>query len=89
MITEIIKLTILILDLCLIDIQNIFQMKKSLFSGYKVFACNSHPELAQEIAEYMGIELGKSTVTKFSDGEISVSIWESVREYPLKKVPSY
>jgi ribose-phosphate pyrophosphokinase len=27
----------------------------------------------------MGVELGKATVTKFSDGEISVSIWESVR----------
>ena len=39
----------------------------------------SHPELAQEIAEHMGIELGKSTVTRFSDGETSVSIWESVR----------
>lgn len=48
-------------------------------SNLKLFTCNSHPELAQEIADYMGIELGKSTVTKFSDGEISVSIWESVR----------
>ena len=27
----------------------------------------------------MGVELGKATVNKFSDGEISVSIWESVR----------
>ena len=33
--------------------------------------------LVQEIAEHMGIELGKSTVTRFSDGETSVSIWES------------
>ena len=49
------------------------------FANLKLFTCNSHPKLAQEIAEYMGIELGKSTVTKFSDGEISVSIWESVR----------
>ena len=28
----------------------------------------------------MGVELGKATVSKFSDGEISVSIWESVRD---------
>lgn len=48
-------------------------------SNLRLFTCNSHPELAQEIAEHMGVELGKSTVTKFSDGEISVSIWESVR----------
>ena len=49
------------------------------FSRLRLFTCNSHPELAQEIAEHMGVELGKATVTKFSDGEISVSIWESVR----------
>ena len=54
-------------------------MTSDVFSNLKLFKCNSHPELAQEIAEHMGVELGKSTVTKFSDGEISVSIWESVR----------
>lgn len=54
-------------------------MTSEAFSNLKLFTCNSHPELAQEIAEHMGVELGKSTVTKFSDGEISVSIWESVR----------
>ena len=54
-------------------------MANENLSNLKLFTCNSHPELAQEIADYMGIELGKSTVTKFSDGEISVSIWESVR----------
>ena len=36
-------------------------------------------ELAEEIAGIMGKPLGKSTVTKFSDGEISVNIWETVR----------
>ena len=54
-------------------------MAHDAYSNLKLFTCNSHPELAREIAEHMGIELGKSTVTKFSDGEISVSIWESVR----------
>ncbi len=54
-------------------------MAHDKYANLKLFTCNSHPELAQEIAEHMGIELGKSTVTKFSDGEISVSIWESVR----------
>ena len=54
-------------------------MEHDNYSNLKLFTCNSHPELAQEIAEHMGIELGKATVTKFSDGEISVSIWETVR----------
>ena len=51
-----------------------------VFSALKLFTCNAHPELAKEIAELMGIKSGKSTVNKFSDGEIQVSIWESVRD---------
>ena len=51
-----------------------------VFSDLKLFTCNAHPELAKEIAELMGIKSGKSTVNKFSDGEIQVSIWESVRD---------
>ncbi len=54
-------------------------MKNGAFSDYKVFTGNSHPELAEEIASIMGKPLGKATVTKFSDGEISVNLWESVR----------
>ena len=45
----------------------------------KVFAANSNPKLAQGIAKELGCELGKSEVKHFSDGEISVSIHESVR----------
>lgn len=54
-------------------------MKNGVFSDYKVFTGNAHPELANEIASIMGKPLGKATVTKFSDGEISVNLWESVR----------
>ena len=54
-------------------------MRSGVFSDYKIFACNSHPKLAEEIANIMGKPLGKATVTKFSDGEISVNIWETVR----------
>ena len=54
-------------------------MKNGAFSDYKVFTGNSHTELAEEIASIMGKPLGKATVTKFSDGEISVNLWESVR----------
>ncbi len=54
-------------------------MKNSAFSNYKVFAGNSHSELAEEIASIMGKPLGKATVSKFSDGEISVNLGETVR----------
>ncbi|MDD6539191.1 MAG: ribose-phosphate diphosphokinase [Firmicutes bacterium] len=54
-------------------------MKKSMFSEFKVFAGNSNYVLAEEIASLMGKPLGRCTVKKFSDGEVSVSIWESVR----------
>jgi len=45
----------------------------------KIFTGNANPELAEEIAAYLGIELGKSKVSYFSDGEICVAIDESVR----------
>lgn len=54
-------------------------MKNSLFSSYKVFACNSHPELAEEIAGIMGKPLGSLEVKQFSDGEICVNLGETVR----------
>lgn len=45
----------------------------------KIFAANSNRLLAKQIAEGLGLPLGKADVTTFSDGEISVSINESVR----------
>ncbi len=54
-------------------------MTSGVFSEYKIFAGNSNDELAKEIADKLGKPLGRATVTKFSDGEISVNVWESVR----------
>ena len=45
----------------------------------KIFAANSIPDVAAQIAARLGLPMGKSEVTTFSDGEISVSIKESVR----------
>ena len=45
----------------------------------KIFCGNSHPALAMQIASALGLPLGKAEVKTFSDGEISVSIGESVR----------
>lgn len=45
----------------------------------KIFAGNSNVALAKEICEYLGIEIGKADVGKFSDGEIAINIGEVVR----------
>ncbi len=45
----------------------------------KVFTLNSNPELAHEITDHIGIEMGKSSVSRFSDGEIQINIEESIR----------
>ena len=56
-------------------------MKNIAFPDFKLFSGNSHRELAEEIAKIMGKPLSKAEVKKFSDGEISVSIGESVRGF--------
>ena len=48
------------------------------FSDLKLFALSSNRELAERVAQEIGIELGKSTVRQFSDGEIQVNIEESI-----------
>jgi len=45
----------------------------------KVFALNSNRPLAEKIAKAVGVRLGKSSVTQFSDGEIQINIEESIR----------
>jgi ribose-phosphate pyrophosphokinase len=45
----------------------------------KLFSCRSSQYLAQMIADKLGIELGKSSVTEFSDGEFQPCFDESVR----------
>lgn len=48
-------------------------------SSLKVFSLNSNAPLAEEIAKSIGVELGKCSVTRFSDGEIQINIEESIR----------
>ncbi len=44
-----------------------------------VFSGNANPELTNEIARYLGLNLGDALVSQFSDGEINVEIRENVR----------
>ena len=45
----------------------------------KIFSGRANRQLAQKIAEYLGITLGEMEVRSFSDGEIYVKINENVR----------
>ncbi|KYP26751.1 Ribose-phosphate pyrophosphokinase [Streptococcus parauberis] len=51
------------------------------YSDLKLFALSSNKELAERVASSMGIQMGKSTVRQFSDGEIQVNIEESIRSH--------
>lgn len=45
----------------------------------KLYSLSSNEPLAEKIAGYLGVELGKLEVNRFSDGEIAISIEESIR----------
>ncbi|KAI9140686.1 ribose-phosphate pyrophosphokinase [Paraphysoderma sedebokerense] len=49
-------------------------------NSIKIFAGNSHPELAKLIARRLGLGLAKCVVSKYSNQETSVTIGESVRD---------
>ncbi|WP_420842675.1 ribose-phosphate diphosphokinase [Fructilactobacillus cliffordii] len=44
-----------------------------------IFALNSNRPLSEKIAQVSGMPMGKATINHFSDGEIKISIDESVR----------
>lgn len=48
-------------------------------SNLKIFTLNSNTALAEEIADEVGVDLGKCSVTRFSDGEVQINIEESIR----------
>ncbi len=50
-----------------------------MVSDMMVFAGNANPQLAQDIAGYLDMPLGKAIVGKFSDAEVMVEILENVR----------
>ncbi|MGS4345780.1 ribose-phosphate pyrophosphokinase [Myroides odoratus] len=48
-------------------------------SEAKIFACSQSIELAEKIAKEYGVELGKVTLSHYSDGEFQPSFEESIR----------
>jgi len=47
--------------------------------GYKLFSGSANPEFAEKTSKYLSTTVGKASLKRFSDGEISVQITESVR----------
>jgi len=45
----------------------------------QIFSGNAHRLLAEEICQYLGIELGRANTTRFPDGEFNFQILENVR----------
>lgn len=54
-------------------------MTYQLNERFKMFTLNSNRKLATEMAQLLGCELGRCSVSRFSDGEIQINIEESVR----------
>jgi len=51
----------------------------SVANNLMVFTGNSNPMLADAIAKNIGVPLGYASISKFSDGEVSVELNENVR----------
>ncbi|MDY0024124.1 MAG: ribose-phosphate pyrophosphokinase [Candidatus Izemoplasmatales bacterium] len=62
----------------------------AVFHGSKVklFALSSNTQLAQDIADYIGIPLSGCEVTRFADGEININIPETVRGHKVFVIQS-
>ena len=47
--------------------------------GYKIFSGTANIEFSKKISQYLSLPLSEASIKRFSDGEISVQIGESVR----------
>ena len=50
-----------------------------MLNNVVLFTGNANPALSQEIASHLGLELGRASVGRFSDGEVTVEIHQNVR----------
>ena len=49
------------------------------FGELKVFSGSAHPELAREIAAFLGVPVGQARLRRFPDTEVSFQIDENIR----------
>ena len=52
----------------------------SMLNELKVFSGNAHPQLARDVCDYLGIEVGVSEAFKFANDNTFVRIGENIRE---------
>ncbi len=60
-----------------------------IFEDLRVFSGNSHPQLTEDICDYLGISVGKCDVFKFSNDNTFVSFKENIRERDVFLVQSF
>jgi ribose-phosphate pyrophosphokinase len=44
-----------------------------------VFTGTANPTLAKKVVKHLGMELGRATVDRFSDGEVMIELQDNVR----------
>ncbi|RTL03440.1 MAG: ribose-phosphate pyrophosphokinase, partial [Neisseriaceae bacterium] len=49
------------------------------YDGLMVFTGNANPKLAEDVVRHLDISLGRISVGRFSDGEVTVELLENVR----------
>jgi ribose-phosphate pyrophosphokinase len=54
-------------------------MRPTGYGDLKVFSGSAHPQLAGEIAEFLGVQLGQCRLRRFPDTEVSFQIDENIR----------
>lgn len=63
-------------------------MANSPHAPIKVFSGNANPDLAERISQYLELPLGRAQIKRFADGEVQISISESVRGFHAYVVQS-
>ncbi len=58
------------------------------YGDIKVFSGNSNPEFARTLCKELGIDVGMSRISTFADGEVSVTLEETVRAADVYLVQS-
>ena len=54
-------------------------MRPTGYGELKVFSGSAHPQLAGEIAEFLGVPMGQCRLRRFPDSEVSFQIDENIR----------
>lgn len=50
-----------------------------MYDHLTILSGRAHPDLAEEIAKYLGVELGAVSISNFPDGEISIKLDQNIR----------